>query len=178
LAGERTDVVLDRFQVDAPTLDVLVRGGVRGSGPDVGVEEDAAVFEAVGDRDRGAVVAEPDIDAEVDLRPVRDGRVALELRPGAGGEPGVAASGPLVEVEAAPVVLVGVGPVELGDQVCGSDPGGGVAGADQAGVVEVALVGVVGEPYQCMRKPLFVSRRTRRKPSFRSSSFGWLSALS
>src|SRR5436190_2009982 len=86
---------------------------VRIGRPDVAAEQEAAVGVGVADADGGRVVADADVDAEVDGCLVGDLKLALQVAPGVAGEPGLVAGCPLVEVEAAEVVFAQAGVVQL-----------------------------------------------------------------
>jgi len=112
-------------------------GVVRVGCPDLGAQSDSAVVEAVGPGDGCRVVCPADVDAGVDLGARRNLCVAAEACPAAGRQPGVAAGGSGVQVQAAPIVFVGVGSVQFADQCPGRDPAGRVAGADELRVLDV-----------------------------------------
>src|SRR5204863_1421438 len=74
---------------------------------------------------------------------------------------GVSAGGPLVEMQAAPVELVGVGAFQVADKLLGVEPGGWVAGAHDRRVVDRARE-VLGQAVPPKKEAgLFVSQDTQ-----------------
>ena len=81
------------------------------------------------------------VDADVDGGAVRDLLLAVEGLPAAGGEPGVAAGCPLVEVEAAELVLAEAGVVQLPLELGEFEPAGRVDRPQDLLVLWVGLLG-------------------------------------